>query len=105
MPARRIERDHDVRRCFKIKPTECQHGSRLEREFLCVRKPCTQLPGAIAPGDLQMRNIGAIDLRQTRVVLPESVPAVIAPITIRGRLRQRAHTQTQYTDQRQEQRA
>ena len=86
----------------KIQAAESQDGSRFKCKLVCARETCAQFAGPVAPGDLQSRDVATIDLRQTRVMLPEGISAVIAPVAIRGRLRSRAHIQTQKADQRQQ---
>jgi len=100
MPGRRIKREHDVRRCCKIQPAECQYRRCFKCELRRGRKPRAKLSGAECPRHLQLRDVAAIDLRKTRIVLTERIAAVVAPITVGGRLRVQLQVRAQHCEQR-----
>ena len=60
----RVERDEYVRRGLEIEEAVRQHGCRLEREFVRTGETGSALSGAISPGQVQLRDIAAIDLRE-----------------------------------------
>ncbi len=86
----RVERDHDVRPCFYIKGAEGKYRCCFKREFARPHKPCAELARAVGPGDLEVRDVLAVYLVETRVVFAEGVAAVVAPIARVGRLRERS---------------
>src|SRR5580704_16071344 len=85
-PGFRVERDHDVRRGLEIEKAECQHGRRLEGQFVGASETRTVLPGLISPCNGEVRDVLAVDLVEAREVLAERVAAVIAPVAGVGRL-------------------
>ena len=77
---------------LEVEEAECQHRCRLEGQFARARETRTVLPGAVGPGDGEVRDVLAIDLVEAREVLAERVAAVVAPVAGVGRLSERRAT-------------